>query len=117
MTRDLGRIDEAGRLWLTGRLGLLVDVGGVKVNLLEVERVLAGHPDVREVVALAVPYSDTAQRVKAIVIPEPDRGLTTDTIREWARTHLAAYKVPRSFELREDFPRSPTGKILRQELD
>ncbi len=117
MTGDLGRVDETGRLWLTGRLGLLVDVGGLKVNLLEVERVLARHPDVREVVALAVTYSDTAQRVKAIVIPEADRRPTAGAIREWARRHLAAYKVPRSFEIREDLPRSPTGKILRQELD
>jgi acyl-CoA synthetase (AMP-forming)/AMP-acid ligase II len=117
MTGDLGRVDETGRLWLTGRLGLLVDVGGLKVNLLEVERVLAGHPDVREVVAVPVAYSDTAQRVKAIVIPEPDRRPTADAIREWARRHLAAYKVPRSVEIREDVPRSPTGKILRQELD
>ncbi len=116
LTGDLGRIDSQGRLDLTGRVKLMIDVGGLKVNPLEVESVLARYPGVREVVAVPIPYSATASRLKAIIIPEPGVVLTRDEIRRFAREHLIHYKVPRSFEITSDVPRSPTGKILRQQL-
>lgn len=116
LTGDLGRLDASGVLELTGRLKLMIDVGGLKVNPLEVEAVLVRHPAVRDAVAIPIPYSETASRLKAIVIPEPGTSPTRDEIRRFAREHLSAYKVPRSFEITEDVPRSPTGKILRQAL-
>jgi acyl-CoA synthetase (AMP-forming)/AMP-acid ligase II len=116
LTGDLGRLDERGALALTGRTKWLVDVGGRKVNPLEVESVLVRHPAVHEAVAVAIPYSDTAQRLKAIVVPEPGRELGEDDLRRFAREHLTPYKIPRSFEIRTAVPRSPTGKILRREL-
>jgi acyl-CoA synthetase (AMP-forming)/AMP-acid ligase II len=116
LTGDLGRLDENGALWLTGRTQLLVDVGGRKVNPLEVESVLAQHPAVRDAVALGIPYTDTARRLKVIVVPEPGHELCKEELRRFAREHLTPYKVPRSFEIRTTVPRSPTGKILRQEL-
>lgn len=116
LTGDLGRLDHRGRLTLTGRTKLMIDVGGLKVNPLEVEAVLTRHPDVREAVAVAVPYSDTSCRLKAIIIPEPGSEVSVDELREFARRHLIHYKVPRSFEIRTTVPRSPTGKILRQQL-
>jgi long-chain acyl-CoA synthetase len=115
-TGDIGRVDARGRLELTGRLKLMIDIGGLKVNPLEVESVLRRHPGVQDVVAVPIPYSATASRLKAIVIPEPTVALSRDEIRSYAREHLIHYKVPRSFEIRSDVPRSPTGKILRQEL-
>lgn len=116
LTGDLGRLDASGTLELTGRLKLMVDVGGLKVNPLEVEAVLVRHPGVRDAVVIPIPYSETASRLKAIVIPEPGAALGRDEIRAFAREHLSPYKVPRSFEITEDVPRSPTGKILRQRL-
>ncbi len=116
LTGDLGRLDEQGALTLTGRTKLLVDVGGRKVNPLEVESVLTRHPAVREAVAVAVPYSDTSRRLKAIVVLEPGRELGEDDLRRYAREHLSPHKVPRSFEIRTELPRSPAGKVLRQEL-
>jgi long-chain acyl-CoA synthetase len=56
------------------------------------------------------------RRLKAIVVPEPGRELSEQDLRRFAREHLTPYKIPRSFEIRADVPRSPTGKILRQEL-
>jgi acyl-CoA synthetase (AMP-forming)/AMP-acid ligase II len=116
LTGDLGRLDERGALTLTGRTKLLVDVGGRKVNPLEVESVLLRHPAVREAVAVAIPFSDTCLRLKAIVVPEPGRELSVDDLRRFAREHLSGYKIPRRFEIRTELPRSATGKILRQEL-
>jgi long-chain acyl-CoA synthetase len=116
LTGDLGRLDECGTLRLTGRLDLLVDVGGLKVNPVEVESVLTRHPAVREAVAVPIPFSDTAWRLKAIIIPEPGCEITRDELRRLAQEHLIHHKVPRSFEIRTTVPRSPTGKILRKAL-
>jgi long-chain acyl-CoA synthetase len=113
---DLGRIDSAGRLWLTGRVKLLIDVGAQSVNPLEVEEILTRHPQVAEAVVIATGFSDTADRLKAIVVPSPDQTPDLAQLREFASERLAAHKVPRSFEMRSDLPRSPTGKILRREL-
>jgi long-chain acyl-CoA synthetase len=116
LTGDLGRVDAHARIELTGRLKLMVDVGGMKVNPLEVESVLRGYPGVLDVVAIPIPYSATASRLKAIIIPEPGVELDREEIRSFAREHLIHYKVPRSFEITDDVPRSPSGKILRQQL-
>jgi acyl-CoA synthetase (AMP-forming)/AMP-acid ligase II len=115
-TGDLGHLDERGRIYLTGRLKLMIDVGALKVNPLEVEAVLARHPGVREVVVVPISYSPTASRLKAVIVPEPDAELDREEILRFAREHLIHYKVPRSVEIRRDVPRSPTGKILRQAL-
>jgi acyl-CoA synthetase (AMP-forming)/AMP-acid ligase II len=117
LTGDLGRLDAAGRLRLTGRLRLLIDVGGIKVNPAEVESVLVRHPAVREAVVLAVPFSDTTARLRALVVPEPGCEVRPDELRRFAREHLIHYKVPRIIEIRTNMPRSPTGKILRKALE
>jgi len=113
---DLGRLDEHGALFVTGRRKLLIDVGGRNVNPLEVEAVLARHPDVAEAVVLGVAFSETAARLKAVVVPRPGRAPSAEALRQFARQHLAPYKVPRSFEVRSEVPRSAAGKILRHQL-
>jgi long-chain acyl-CoA synthetase len=114
---DLGRVDAAGRLWLTGRRKLLIDVGGRNVNPLEVEAVLCRHPKIQDAVVMAAPFSDTASRVKAVVVLEPGEAFDAAELKAFSRERLASYKVPRSFEVRDALPRSPSGKILRQELE
>jgi long-chain acyl-CoA synthetase len=113
---DIGRIDETGRLWLVGRVRLLIDVGSQKVNPIEVEEQLCGCPGVAEAIVIAMPYTDTANRLKAIIVPEPDREVDLEALKIHARQQLAPHKLPRSFEIRIDVPRSPTGKILRRAL-
>jgi long-chain acyl-CoA synthetase len=117
LTGDLARLDARGRLFLTGRVRLLVDVGGIKVNPLEVEAVLARHPRVRDAVVVPVRVSDLTARLKAVIEPEPGRAPTKAELRRFAREHLVHYKVPRSFEIRSALPRSSAGKILRKELE
>lgn len=69
-TGDLEDVETIpGRLWITGRLKLLIDVGGVKVNPLEIESVLERHEAVGRCVVLPVPVSETVSRVKAIITP------------------------------------------------
>ena len=117
-TGDLGKLDAEGRLFVTGRLKLLIDVGGMKVNPLEVEAVLQQHPAVAACVVIAVRQSATVSRIKAVIQPR-DAAFppTPEELRQLARGHLAAYKVPRFFEIRSDLPRSSVGKILRHLLE
>jgi acyl-CoA synthetase (AMP-forming)/AMP-acid ligase II len=115
LTGDLGRLDAHGNLTITGRIKLLIDVGGLKVNPLEVEEVLAQHPGVASCVVVPVRVSETVSRLKAIVTPRPEFGAgpAAESLRRFARSRLTGYKVPRVFEVRADLPTSPTGKILR----
>ena len=115
-TGDLGHLDASGRLFVTGRIKLLIDVGGFKVNPIEVETVLLRHPDVREAVVVPLPYSDTVWRLKAVILPQPGRAPGRRELLAFARRHLLPYQIPRVFEVRAEVPRSATGKILRSEL-
>lgn len=117
-TGDLGRIEPTGELTLTGRIRLLIDVGGAKVNPLEVEHVLNTHPKVQTSVVLGLRLSRTVQKVRAVIVPKtPADPPTTAELREFARQRLAAYKVPRQIEFRDTLPRTPTGKVLRHLLE
>lgn len=114
VTGDLGRLDPSGRLFVTGRIKLLIDVGGLKVNPLEVEAVLGEHPAVAACVVVPVQQSQTVYRLKAIIAPRHSAAPPeADDLRRFAQARLAAYKVPRLFEMRDSLPCSPTGKILR----
>jgi acyl-CoA synthetase (AMP-forming)/AMP-acid ligase II len=113
---DLGRLGEDGALTITGRLKLLIDVGGFKVNPLEVERTIAQHPSIAEVVVLPVPVSQTVSRLKAVVTSAGGE-VPIDEVRAFTRARLAGHKVPRLFEVVESLPKSPTGKVLRRQLE
>src|SRR5439155_11412386 len=116
-TGDLARIDVPGKLFITGRLKFLIDVGGLKVNPIEVEQAMAEHPAVAACVVVPMRLSETVFRLKAIVTPvDAARAPTVEELRAFARRRLSPHKVPRVFELREKLPRSPTGKILRHLL-
>jgi long-chain acyl-CoA synthetase len=117
-TGDLGRVDEFGNLTITGRLKLLIEVGGLKVNVLEVEALLAQHPSVGEAAVVAIRVSETVSRLKAVVTPRNlDQPPVPEELRQFLRERLTAYKVPRVVEVRASLPRSPSGKILRRVLE
>ena len=111
---DVGRLDERGRLVLTGRKQTFFDVGGHKVDLAEVEDVLRGVPKVRDAAAIGIEVPRLGGVIKAVVAAAETCRETE--ILDHCRRHLAAYKVPRLVEFREMLPRSPLGKLLRKEL-
>jgi len=117
-TGDLGHLDTHGNLVITGRLKLLIEVGGLKVNVVEVENLLAQHPDVADAAVVAVRVSQTVSRLKAVVTPRhADRPPIPDDVRRFLRQRLTPYKVPRVVEVRPSLPRSPSGKLLRRLLE
>ncbi len=81
------------------------------------EAVLAEHPAVSASVVVALPVTQTVSRLKAIVVPRAGAVADAEQIRQFLRTRLASYKVPRVIEFREDLPRSPAGKVLRQQVE
>lgn len=114
-TGDLGRLDEEGRLYLTGRKKLLIEVGGYKVDPIEVQDVVLAHPKVREAVVVGAEGSAEGEElVKAVVVPDGD--VDDRELVEFCRERLANFKVPQIVELREEIPKSPLGKVLRKYL-
>jgi acyl-CoA synthetase (AMP-forming)/AMP-acid ligase II len=117
-TGDLGRVDANGNLTITGRLKLLIEVGGQKVNVLEVEDALRQHPMVGDAVVVAMRVSQTVSRLKAVVTPKtPAHAPVAEELRQFLRGRLTGYKVPRLIEVVASLPRSPAGKVLRSVLE
>ena len=112
---DRGRMDEEGRLFITGRRKLLIDVRGDKVDPIEIEDVLAVHPKVEQVVVVGVDSGvEGEQLVKAVVVPAGECG-ERELIR-YCRERLADYKVPQRVEFLDEIPLSAAGKVLRKYL-
>ncbi len=114
-TGDFARRDANGCYFLEGRRALRINVGGHKVAPEEVEGVLAAHPGVHDVAALAMPDRVRGEAVRAVIVPHGERPTVAD-LRRHCHAQLAGYKVPRRFEFRDELPRSPLGKILRHLL-
>jgi long-chain acyl-CoA synthetase len=109
---DLGRLDDAGYLFLEGRREDLIISGGVNVYPVEVEGVLADHPAVKEVAVFGVADDAWGQRVCAAVVGDVDG----ERLRAWARERLAGYKCPKSVFSLDELPRTATGKLRRTAL-
>jgi long-chain acyl-CoA synthetase len=78
--------------------------------------VLYEHPKVEEVSVVGVPDSYLGEVVKAFVVLRPGEEATTEEIRSFAKERLAAYKVPRVVEFRDELPKTLIGKVLRRAL-
>ncbi|MFV8818429.1 class I adenylate-forming enzyme family protein [Haliea sp. E17] len=111
---DLGRMDENGNLFITGRKKLFINAGANKINPCEIEDVISAHPKVVESVVLGVQGAYGNEIIKAVIVGASD--LTAEEIRRWCKERLADFKVPRKIEFRDEIPRSPLGKILRKEM-
>lgn len=111
---DLGHRDAEGHIFITGRKKLLINVGGFKVDPLEVEAVLNSHPCVAESVVVGVKASHGRELVKAVVVRRDD--CTAAELQDWCRGKLADFKIPQTVQFLSNIPKSPLGKILRKYL-
>ncbi len=115
-TGDLGKVDEAGFVYVQDRLKDMIISGGENIYSPEVERVLAEHPAVMEVAVIGVPDDTWGETVKAVVALHEGAAATEQEIIDHCREHLATFKCPRSVDVVEALPRNPTGKILKRDL-
>ena len=115
LSGDLGRLDAEGRLTITGRKKLLIEVGGYKVDPIEVEDVVVTHPKVAEAVVVGVGTKvQGEEQIKAVVVPSDE--MDERDLIGFCQQRLANFKVPQVVEFREEIPKSPLGKILRKYL-
>jgi o-succinylbenzoate---CoA ligase len=116
-TGDLGELDERGRLLVTGRKADTIVSGGENVAPVEVEAVLEAHPQVLEAAVLGRLDPQWGEAVTAIVVVREGAVVDIAQLRAHCAGELAAYKVPKRFELvAEPLPRTRSGKLLRREL-
>ncbi|WP_067825323.1 long-chain-fatty-acid--CoA ligase [Actinomadura kijaniata] len=115
-TGDAGYLDREGYLFLTDRIKDMIVTGAENVYPIEVEEVLASHPDIADVAVIGVPDERWGETVKAVVVRRPGSALTEEEVLEYARERLAGFKRPRSADFVDALPRNPSGKILKKDL-
>ncbi len=115
-TGDMGRFDDDGHLYITGRIKEMLIIGGENVFPREIEEVLNAHESVQESAVIGVQDSSRGELPLAFV--ELVEGATFDetALRTHCREHLASFKVPREIRRLAQLPRNPTGKIMRRGL-
>lgn len=112
-TGDLARLDDRGRVYLTGRLKDMIRRSGENIAAREVEDVLLTHPAVRLAAVLGVPDEIRGEEVKAYVVAP---GATPDELTAWCAERLARFKVPRFWEFRDDLPLTASHRVEKAKL-
>lgn len=114
-TGDMGFLDAEGYVTICGRIKELIVRDGEKIMPREVEEVLEQHPKVLEAAVVGEPDGTRGEAIIAFVVPA-EQPPTAEELREFCRSKLADFKVPRRFVIAADFPRGPTGKILKRAI-
>ena len=114
-TGDLGRLDERGNLWITGRSKDMIIRGGENIAPAAVERALMAIPGVAEAAVIGVPHPDLGEEVMAIVVVPGD--LSAEQIRERLRGNVASFAVPSRWRIqKEPLPTNQAGKVDKPAL-
>jgi carnitine-CoA ligase len=115
-TGDSARQDEDGWFYFVDRKKDIVRRRGENVSSLEVENVLAEHPDVREVAVIGVPSELTDEELAALVVPQPGAEIDAAALVAWCAERLAPFKVPRYVEVVTSLPKTPTSKVEKHRI-
>lgn len=116
-TGDLGEVDERGCLHVTGRLKDLIIRGGENLSAAEIEGHLAAHPAVADVAVVGVADAVLGERACAVVVLRPGAQLTFEAMSEYMRgREIAPQKIPERLELRDELPRTASGKVAKAAL-
>ncbi|WP_137753741.1 long-chain-fatty-acid--CoA ligase [Sphingopyxis sp. L1A2A] len=115
-TGDVGYRDADGFYFVHDRIKDMIVSGGENVYPAEVESAIMGCPGVADVAVIGVPDDRWGETVKALIVPAAGGAPEPADVIAWARTRIAAYKVPKSIEFIDALPRNPSGKVLRREL-
>jgi long-chain acyl-CoA synthetase len=115
-TGDVAYMDERGYFYIVDRKKNMIIASGYNIYPREVEDVLFEHPDVLEAAVVGVPDPYRGETVKAFIVLKEGRTVSEKTLDQHCRARLAAYKVPRSYEFREELPKTSIGKVLKRTL-
>jgi oxalate---CoA ligase len=112
-TGDRGRVDAAGRIWLTGRIKDEINRAGVKIQPADIDVLLERHPAVAEACAFAIPDVIGGEAVGAAVCLAPGQAIGVDALRSWCRERLHGQAVPGHWFIVDRIPRNARGKVNR----
>nr|WP_223273829.1 acyl-CoA synthetase [Nocardia cerradoensis] len=115
-TGDVGHFDSDGLLHIDGRDDDMIVSGGENVFPIEVENLIAGRADVLEAAVIGVDDAEYGKRLCAIVVPGAGSSRDATEIKDYVKSNLARYKVPREVIFVDRLPRNATGKLLRNSL-
>jgi long-chain acyl-CoA synthetase len=115
-TGDMGYMDEKGYLYISGRKKEMINRGGENIYPREIEIPLEKHPKIDQVAVVGAPDPALGERVRACIVLVDGSDMTAEEVKEYLGDKIAKYKIPEFVEFMKEFPRNPTGKILKQEL-
>ena len=115
-TGDIGRVDEEGNLFITGRKKDLIIVKGQNICPIDIESVLHKHPKVAEAAAIGIPDELRGEIVGAVVSLKPGETATEQEVRHLCLEHMANYKVPKQVIFLDSLPKTTDGKIDKKKI-
>ncbi len=115
-TGDIGRMDEAGYVFIMDRSKDMVISGGLNVYPREIEEVLLRHPAISQAAVIGVPDPKWGEAVKAVVVADNGTELTEADVIAFAGENLAGYKKPKSVDFVDDLPKTTYGKIDKKAI-
>ncbi|MDF2366853.1 class I adenylate-forming enzyme family protein [Sneathiella sp.] len=116
LSGDLGKLDDEGYLYIVDRKKDMVIRGGLNIGTQEVEAVLLRYAGVEEVAVIGIPHNKLGEDLLAVLTISPDAKIDVEAVRQFCADKLADFKIPRQYEIINQMPRSPMGKILKTEL-
>ena len=115
-TGDLGRLDDDGYLYFVDRKKDALRRRGENISSFEMEKVLYGHPAVKDAAVHAVPSPIGEDDVKVTVVLQDGADVTEEELCRWVAERVPFFAIPRYVEFRSDLPRNPVGRVLKYQL-
>ena len=116
LTRDMGRLDDDGFLYLADRKEDMIISGGYNIWPAELENAIASHPAVQDVCVVGVPHEKWGETPKAVVVLATGETVEPEELIELTRARVGSVQKVTSVEFAEELPRSGIGKVLRREV-
>ncbi len=113
---DVGRMSATGDVFFIDRIKDMVKSGGENISSAAIEFFISTYPKVAECAAFGVPHPDWIEALAVAVVPKPGETIDEEALMAYCREKLPRFKVPKYILVVDDFPRNPTGKILKKEL-
>ncbi|UCG11426.1 MAG: long-chain fatty acid--CoA ligase, partial [Deltaproteobacteria bacterium] len=115
-TGDIAHMDEDGYVFIVDRKKDMIIAGGFNIYPRDIDEVLYEHPKIADAVTIGIPDPYRGETVKVFVVVKPGETLTEEEVFAHCKEKLAAYKIPRLVEFRDELPKTMVGKVLRKEL-
>jgi len=115
-TGDIAKADEEGYAYIVDRKKDMVIAGGFNIYPRDIEEVLYTHPKIMEAAVAGIRDPYRGETLKAYVVLKEGESLTEEEVREFCKSNLAPYKVPKLVEFRDELPKTMIGKVLRRML-